>query len=137
MDFAADRPRNPLDAFLARHARRIYNNAFLEAFTTGRWDLWIPPLTRFKGRRDALRGSLDFVGVNYYSRLHVRFPAATRVLTRFAYRDRGDGASPTTAGRSRPRPFRVFSGTRERSASRSSSPRTASRTGPMRFAPSS
>ena len=28
------------------------------------------------------------MGVNYYSRLHVRFPAATRVLTGFAYRDR-------------------------------------------------
>ena len=88
MDFAADRPRNPLDAFLARHARRLYNTAFLEAFTTGRWNLWIPPFTRFKGRRDELPGSLDLVGVNYYSRLHVRFPAATRVLTAFAYRDR-------------------------------------------------
>ena len=88
MDFAADRPGNPFDALLARHARRLYNTAFLEAFATGRWNLWIPPFTRFKGRRDALPGSLDLVGVNYYSRLHVRFPAATRVLTGFSYRDR-------------------------------------------------
>jgi beta-glucosidase len=88
MDFAPDRPGHPLDALLARHARRLYNTAFLEAFATGRWNLWIPPLTRFKGRRDELPGSLDFVGVNYYSRLHVRFPAATRVLTGFSYRDR-------------------------------------------------
>ncbi|HEX5855934.1 MAG TPA: family 1 glycosylhydrolase [Thermoanaerobaculia bacterium] len=88
MDFAADRPGNPLDALLARHARRLYNTAFLEAFATGRWNLWIPPFTRLTGRRDALPGSLDLVGVNYYSRLHVRFPAATRVLTGFAYRDR-------------------------------------------------
>ena len=88
MDFAPDRPGHPLDVLLARHARRLYNTAFLEAFATGRWNLWIPPFTRFKGRRDGLPGSLDFVGVNYYSRLHVRFPAATRVLTGFAYRDR-------------------------------------------------
>ena len=87
MDFAPDRAGHPLDSRLARHARRVYNVAFLEAFATGRWDLRIPPFTRFKGRRDALVGSLDLVGVNYYSRLHVRFPAATRVLTQFAYRD--------------------------------------------------
>jgi beta-glucosidase len=88
MDFAADRPGHPFDRLFARQARRLYNTAFLEAFATGRWNLWIPPFTRFKGRRDALPGSLDLVGVNYYSRLHVRFPAATRVLTGFAYRDR-------------------------------------------------
>jgi beta-glucosidase len=88
MDFAPDRTRNPFDALLARHVRKMYNTAFLEAFTTGRWNLWIPPFTRFKGRRDALPGSLDLVGVNYYSRLHVRFPAATRLLTGFSYRDR-------------------------------------------------
>ena len=88
MDFAPDRAGNPLDTLLARHARHVYNGAFLEAFSTGRWDLRIPPFTRLKGRRDALIGSLDLVGVNYYSRLHVRFPAATRVLTDFAYRRR-------------------------------------------------
>ena len=88
MDFAPDRAGHPLDGLLARHARRVYNGAFLEAFSTGRWDFRIPPFTRFRGRRDALVGSLDLVGVNFYSRLHVRFPAATRVLTQFAYRDR-------------------------------------------------
>ncbi len=88
MDFAPDRAGNPLDNLLARHAHRLYNGAFLEAFSTGRWDIRIPPFTRLKGRRDGLVGSLDLVGVNYYSRLHVRFPAATRVLTDFAYRDR-------------------------------------------------
>ena len=88
MDFAPDRAGHPLDILLARHARRLYNGLFLEAFSTGRWDLRIPPFTRLKGRRDGLIGSLDLVGVNYYSRLHVRFPAATRILADFAYRDR-------------------------------------------------
>ena len=88
MDFGPDRAGHPLDILLARHARRLYNGLFLEAFSTGRWDLRIPPFTRLKGRRDGLIGSLDLVGVNYYSRLHVRFPAATRILADFAYRDR-------------------------------------------------
>jgi beta-glucosidase len=87
MDFAPSRPLWPPDRALASHARRLYNGGFLEAFTSGNWDLWIPPFTRFRGRLPSLRGSLDFVGVNYYSRLHVAFPAATRVLTRFAYKD--------------------------------------------------
>jgi beta-glucosidase len=92
MDFVPARPGWPLDRLLASHARRLYNRAFLEAFATGSWDLWIPPFTRLKGRLSSLAGSLDFVGVNFYSRLHVSCPARTRVLTRFDYRDpRGRG----------------------------------------------
>ena len=92
MDFAPARPGWPLDRLLARHARRVYNGAFLEAFATGRWDLFIPPFTRLSGRLGSVAGSLDFVGVNYYSRLHVSCPAGTRVLSRFSYRDpRGRG----------------------------------------------
>jgi beta-glucosidase len=87
MDFVPARPGWPLDRFFAAHARRLYNGSFLRAFTTGTWDLWIPPFTRLKGRLPSLEGSLDFVGVNYYSRLHVECPAPTRVLSRFAYRD--------------------------------------------------
>ena len=92
MDFAPLRPRWPLDRAIAAHARRLYNGGFLDAFASGTWDLWIPPFTRLKGRLPSLRNSLDFVGVNYYSRLHVACPAATRVLSRFEYRDpRGRG----------------------------------------------
>lgn len=87
MDFVPSRPGRPLDRLLARHARHLYNDAFLEAFATGAWDLWVPPFTRFRGRLSSLRGSLDFVGVNYYSRLHVKCPAPTRVLSRFSYQD--------------------------------------------------
>jgi beta-glucosidase len=92
MDFVPSRPGWLPDRLLAAHARRLYNADFLEAFATGTWDLWIPPFTRLKGRLPSLSGSLDFVGVNYYSRLHVSCPAPTRVLARFAYRDpRGRG----------------------------------------------
>ncbi|MGA7991732.1 MAG: family 1 glycosylhydrolase [Thermoanaerobaculia bacterium] len=92
MDFAPSRPLWPPDRLLARHARRLYNGSFLEAFATGRWDLWVPPFTRLRGRLGSLAGSLEFVGVNYYSRLHVECPAPTRVFSRFLYRDpRGRG----------------------------------------------
>jgi beta-glucosidase len=87
MDFVPARPGWPLDRLLASHARRLYNRSFLEAFRTGAWDLWIPPFTRLHGRLPSLKDSLDFVGVNYYSRLHVECPAPTRVLSRFSYRD--------------------------------------------------
>jgi beta-glucosidase len=87
MDFAPARPGWPFDRLLAAHARRLYNRGFLDAFRTGAWNFWIPPFTRLSGRLPSLRGSLDFVGVNFYSRLHVQCPAPTRVLARFTYRD--------------------------------------------------
>ncbi len=88
MLFAPDRGRHPLDRALASRARRVYNGGLLEAFATGRWDLWIPPFARLKGRRDGLPSSLDFVGVNYYSRLHLRAGLGVPGLARFGYRDR-------------------------------------------------
>ncbi|MEO6326612.1 MAG: family 1 glycosylhydrolase [Thermoanaerobaculia bacterium] len=48
----------------------------------------LPPTTRLSGRRDDLVGSLDLVGVNYYSRLHLRCPGKTRWIGDFAYQDR-------------------------------------------------
>ncbi|MEO6324776.1 MAG: family 1 glycosylhydrolase [Thermoanaerobaculia bacterium] len=88
MGFAPDRPRNFLDRLLARRAYRFYNLQLLEAFTTGRWSVLVPPATRLSGRRDDLVGSLDVIGVNYYSRLHLRCPGKKRFIGDFAYVDR-------------------------------------------------
>lgn len=88
MAFAPERPRHPLDRALARSAHRFYNMGLLEAFATGRWSLFLPPFTRLSGRRDDLPGSLDVVGVNFYSRLHLRSPGRKRFVGDFAYRDR-------------------------------------------------
>ncbi len=91
MAFAPERPYGlrfaGLDPLLARHAHRVYNRGLLEAFATGRWSLFVPPLTRLRGRREDLTSSLDFVGVNYYSRLHVRCPGKGWKAFDFAYRD--------------------------------------------------
>lgn len=87
MAFAPDRPRHPLDRLLAHVARRSYNRPILEAFATGRWDFVLPPGTRVRGRNAALPASLDFFGVNYYSRLHLRCPGRERWVGDFGYRD--------------------------------------------------
>lgn len=94
MAFAPDRMQRPLDRLLARTADRSYNRGIVEAFSTGRWNFFLPPGTMVRGRRDDLPQSLDVFGVNFYSRLHLRFPGTERVIGDFAYRDRsGNGFS--------------------------------------------
>jgi beta-glucosidase len=88
MAFVPERRWNPLDRLLASHADRLYNDGLLDAFRTGRWSFLVPPFTRFAGRRDDLPGSLDFLGVNFYSRLHIRSPGRTRGVGDFRYLDR-------------------------------------------------
>jgi beta-glucosidase len=87
MAFAPERPGSFLDSLLAGVAHRCYNRSLVEAFATGRWDFLLPPTTRIRGRRDDLPASLDVFGVNFYSRLHLRCPGATRFVGEFAYRD--------------------------------------------------
>lgn len=87
MAFAPERPRHLLDRTLARVAHRSYNRSLLDAFASGRWDFVLPPGTRVRGRNDDLPASLDFFGVNYYSRLHLRCPGRERWVGDFGYRD--------------------------------------------------
>ncbi len=85
--FAPERKGSFLDRMLARLAHRSYNRGLIEAFGTGRWDFLLPPTTRLRGRRDDLTSSLDFFGVNFYSRLHLRCPGRERRIGEFHYRD--------------------------------------------------
>lgn len=87
MGFAPARPRNPFDRLLAAAAGRFYNRPLLDAFGEGRWSAFLPPFTRLAGRRPSLPASLDFFGVNFYSRLHLRFGAGGRRIGSFDYRD--------------------------------------------------
>ena len=86
--FAPERPDSFLDRLLTRVAHRCYNRGVIEAFATGRWDFLLPPTTRVRGRRDDLVRSLDFFGVNFYSRLHLRCPGKERFVGEFRYADR-------------------------------------------------
>jgi beta-glucosidase len=88
MGFAPNRESNPLDGLLAKAAHTMYNRGILEAFSTGRWKFLLPPATTIRGRRDELPVWLDAFGINFYSRLHLRFPGRTRVIGDFDYHDR-------------------------------------------------
>ncbi|MFA6956847.1 MAG: family 1 glycosylhydrolase [Thermoanaerobaculia bacterium] len=88
MDFAPDRWWSPLDRLVARAGDRFYNASVFEAMTTGEWSFWLPPSIRFRGKRPDLVGSLDFAGVNFYSRLHIRCPGRERLIGDYRYDDR-------------------------------------------------
>ncbi|HHS97558.1 MAG TPA: glycoside hydrolase family 1 protein [Chloroflexi bacterium] len=61
-------PRSPLDRWVARWQDRAYNETFLAAVTEGRWRL--PLGFGFAWR---LRNTLDWIGLNYYTRDVVAF----------------------------------------------------------------
>ena len=73
--FAPHRPWHPLDRLLARLGRHGFNRALLEALTAGRTRLALP-FSRAVTIEGPARDTLDFIGVNYYQRLHTRFRLA-------------------------------------------------------------
>lgn len=90
LEFAPDRPEHALDRRLARDGERLYNTALLEAIATGDVDWSFPGQGRARFRVAELPAANDYVGVNYYSRVHIRFRAC-----------RGQSASSSIATRPR------------------------------------
>ena len=75
LDFLADRWWHPLEQSLARVIRRFYNRSWLDALTGRSQHFGVPfvlppprQVPEAKGRR-----TLDFVGVNYYTKAYVRW----------------------------------------------------------------
>jgi len=63
---------NPLDKLLAKVAKYFYNHSLLDAFLTGSLRIRFP----FRDEMNIhvpIKGKLDFFGVNYYTRIHMRF----------------------------------------------------------------
>jgi beta-glucosidase len=63
---------NPMDKILARIAKYFYNHSMLDAFLSGTLRVKFP----FREERRIavpVKGKLDFFGVNYYTRIHLRF----------------------------------------------------------------
>jgi beta-glucosidase len=88
--FAPLRRWHPLDRMLARVGHRGFNLALLDAFRTGR-TRFVLPFARPVSITAPVRGTLDFLGVNYYQRLHLGFRLLgghTRCLE-VQHRDRG------------------------------------------------
>ncbi len=63
---------NPLDKLLARIAKYFYNRSLLDAFLTGNLRINFP-LQRENVIPVPIKDKLDFFGVNYYTRIHIRF----------------------------------------------------------------
>jgi beta-glucosidase len=87
MEFAPDRPGNPLERRLAASGDQLYNQALLEAIATGTVSWSFPGEGSVGFRVPELPTTNDFIGVNYYSRVHVRFRGMPGALGDFVYRD--------------------------------------------------
>ncbi len=87
---APDRPWHPLDRVLTHLGRDAYNHAALRALRTGELRLFMPGVASVRRRIeeiDPAGGAIDFVGLNYYARAHLRFVPRPPFLD-FRYRDR-------------------------------------------------
>ena len=67
-----EQPWSPLDRLRARLEDAVFNEAVLRAATSGEIHLAIPGAKTVKRSVPELAGSLDYVGMNYYTRWKVR-----------------------------------------------------------------
>ena len=77
---------NPLDKLLAKVAKYFYNHSLLDAFITGTLKVKFP----FKeeiGIAVPIKDKIDFFGVNYYTRIHMRFNPFKKMGIEMRHRD--------------------------------------------------
>lgn len=77
---------NPLDRLLAKIAKYFYNHSLLDAFLTGILKIKFP----FRNEISVplpIKDKLDFFGVNYYTRLHIRFNPFKKMAIELRNRD--------------------------------------------------
>jgi beta-glucosidase len=94
--FAPWKRWNPLDRLLTRTAKYFYNHSIIDAFHTGTFVIKFPfshPLTIDL----PIKGKLDFFGVNYYTRIHLRFNPFRKMGVELRNRDL-DGRGLTNVG---------------------------------------
>lgn len=84
--FAPDRFWHPLDRAIARLAGEAYNHAFLRAICEGELRIFMPGVASTRQTIHGGRDSVDFIGLNYYTRTHLRFVPRPPFLE-FKYRD--------------------------------------------------
>jgi beta-glucosidase len=70
--FAPWKKWNPLDRLLKKTANRFYNHSIIHAFRTGNFIVKFP-FSRQIEIEVPIKDKLDFFGVNYYTRIHLRF----------------------------------------------------------------
>jgi len=105
LEFAPDRADSALDRRLAQAGERLYNRALLEAVSTGDMDWAFPGEGRVKFQLSGWPATHDYLGVNYYSRVHLRFGGVAGTLGRYLYRDRHARGLTETGWEVRPEGF--------------------------------
>jgi beta-glucosidase len=91
--FAPSRAFHPIDRLAAAYVSRQFNHAIPRAFESGVFQLGETPGLRFVEPVPEAKGTLDFLGINYYSRVHVD-TVLGRPFGRLSYDDReGRGIS--------------------------------------------
>jgi len=65
-------PNDPSHVAVAPHADYVYNKLFLNAVIHGEVDYDLDGVIGAKEKRDDMKGKMDFIGVNYYTRLRVK-----------------------------------------------------------------
>jgi beta-glucosidase len=84
--FAPCRSWSPFDRFLSRAATFFYNHSLVDAFLTG-WLRVRFPFSRPVEVEVPIQGKLDFFGVNYYTRIHIRFNPFRKMGVELRYKD--------------------------------------------------
>ncbi|MBJ6759823.1 glycoside hydrolase family 1 protein [Myxococcaceae bacterium JPH2] len=85
--FAPDRWWHPMDRALVQLSAQAYNHAFHEALSSGKLRVSMPGVASTRVDIPGARDSVEFVGVNYYTRAHLRFVPRPPFIE-FKYRDR-------------------------------------------------
>jgi beta-glucosidase len=91
MRFVPARGGSLADRLIASYASSQYNHAFLRALATGRVRLGVLPGLRMVANVPEAVGTLDFIGINYYSRVFVKATpfSKSRIPVEPFYEDRG------------------------------------------------
>ncbi|MFQ3574392.1 MAG: family 1 glycosylhydrolase [Thermodesulfovibrionales bacterium] len=77
---------NPLDKLLSNLAKRFYNNSLIDAFKTGILRIKFPFSNEII-QEVPVKDKLDFFGLNYYTRMHLRFNPFKRMCVEIRHRD--------------------------------------------------
>jgi len=84
--FAPWQSWNPFDRMLSRIAKYFYNHSLLDAFMNGMVQVKFP-YKKVIEIPVSIKGKLDFFGVNYYTRMHIRFNPFKKMGIELRHRD--------------------------------------------------
>jgi beta-glucosidase len=87
---------NPLDRTLSKIGMFFYNHSLVDAFLTGTLKIKFPFRKEIE-LHIPIQGKLDFMGVNYYTRIHLRFNPFRKMGVELRHRDT-DGHGLTDMG---------------------------------------